>query len=137
MATVTKETVAAAADALEARGLKVSVRTVRDHLGGGSPNQITPLLAAWREKKPQVAQADIQLDPRIGQLIAEQVRVAAGESARRADERATEAEDTLQQDDWRAATMHRESPGVMRVLAKRASASSWASLILYPTAFGG
>ena len=96
MATVTKETVASAADALEARGLKVSVRTVRDHLGGGSPNQITPLLAAWREKKPQVAQADIQLDPRIGQLIAEQVRVAAGESARRADERAAEAEDTLQ-----------------------------------------
>ncbi len=102
MATVTKETVAAAADALEARGLKVSVRTVRDHLGGGSPNQITPLLAAWREKKPQVALVDIQLIPElessladVRRLIARQVESSAGESARRADERASEAEDTL------------------------------------------
>ncbi len=96
MATVTQDAVYAAAEALEARGQRVSVRTIRDHLGGGSPNQITPLLSAWRAKKPQVAQADIQLDPRIGQLIAEQVKVAAGEAARRADERASEAEDTLQ-----------------------------------------
>jgi len=96
MATVTQDAVYAAAEALEARGQRVSVRTIRDHLGGGSPNQITPLLSAWRAKKPQVAQTDIQLDPRIGQLIAEQVKVAAGEAARRADERASEAEDTLQ-----------------------------------------
>ena len=74
MATVTQDAVYAAAEALEARGQRVSVRTIRDHLGGGSPNQITPLLSAWRAKKPQVAQADIQLDPRIGQLIAEQVK---------------------------------------------------------------
>ncbi len=96
MATVTQDAVYSAAEALEARGQRVSVRTIRDHLGGGSPNQITPLLASWRAKKPQVAQAAIQLDPRIGQLIAEQVQVAAGEAARRADERASEAEDTLQ-----------------------------------------
>ena len=96
MATITQDSVYAAAEALEARGARVSVRTIRDHLGGGSPNQITPLLASWRAKKPQVAQAAIQLDPRIGQLIAEQVQVAAGDAARRADERATEAEDTLQ-----------------------------------------
>lgn len=96
MATVTQDAVYAAAEALEARDQRVSVRTIRDHLGGGSPNQITPLLSAWRAKKPQVAQTDIQLDPRIGQLIAEQVKVAAGEAARRADERASEAEDTLQ-----------------------------------------
>ena len=96
MAVITQDSVYAAAEALEARGARVSVRTIRDHLGGGSPNQITPLLASWRAKKPQVAQAAIQLDPRIGQLIAEQVQVAAGEAARRADERATEAEDTLQ-----------------------------------------
>ena len=96
MAVITQDSVYAAAEALEARGARVSVRTIRDHLGGGSPNQITPLLASWRAKRPQVAQAPIQLDPRIGQLIAEQVQVAAGEAARRADERATEAEDTLQ-----------------------------------------
>lgn len=96
MAVITQDSVYATAEALEARGARVSVRTIRDHLGGGSPNQIAPLLASWRAKKPQVAQAAIQLDPRIGQLIAEQVQVAAGEAARRADERASEAEDTLQ-----------------------------------------
>lgn len=96
MAVITQDSVYAAAEALEARGLRVSVRAIRDHLGGGSPNLITPLLASWRAKRPQVAQATIQLDPRIGQLIADQVQVAAGEAARRADERATEAEDTLQ-----------------------------------------
>ena len=95
MATVTSERVYAAADTLEASGTRVSVRTVRDYLGGGSPNQITPLLASWRARKPAVAAAEIQLDPRIGQLIAEQVRVAAGDAATRADERAAEAEDTL------------------------------------------
>lgn len=71
------------------------MRSVRDHLGGGSPNQITPLLASWRARKPSVAAPEIQLDPRIVQLIAEQVRAAAGEAAVRADERANEAEDTL------------------------------------------
>lgn len=102
MATITKESVFSAADALEARGLRVSVRTVRDHLGGGSPNQITPLVALWREKKPQVALVDIQLIPELENSIAEmrryiarQVESSAGESARRADERASEAEDTL------------------------------------------
>lgn len=95
MATVTQNSVFSAAEALEARGDKVSVRAVRDYLGGGSPNAVAPLLAAWRAKRPVVAAAEIQLDPRIGQLIAEQVKVAAGESAKRADERASEAEDTL------------------------------------------
>lgn len=76
MAVITQESVYSTADALEARGMRVSVRTVRDQLGGGSPNLITPLLASWRAKKPQAAQAAIQLDPRIGQLI-EQVQVAA------------------------------------------------------------
>lgn len=95
MANITPDRVFAAADALEASGNRVSVRSVRDHLGGGSPNQITPLLASWRARKPSVAEPEIQLDPRIVQLIAEQVRAAAGEAAVRADERANEAEDTL------------------------------------------
>lgn len=95
MANVTPDRVYAAADALEASGSRVSVRSIRDYMGGGSPNQITPLLASWRARKPAVAAAEIQLDPRIGQLIAEQVRIAAGEAATRADERASEAEDTL------------------------------------------
>jgi hypothetical protein len=39
-----------AADALLRQGRKPSVAAVREHLGGGSPNTITPLLAKYWEK---------------------------------------------------------------------------------------
>lgn len=48
MAVITQES-GYAAEAFEARGMRVSVRTIRDHLGGGSPNLITPLLASWQK----------------------------------------------------------------------------------------
>ena len=92
MANITPDRVFAAADALEASGSRVSVRSVRDYLGGGSPNQITPLLASWRARKPSVAAPEIQLDPRIVQLIAEQVRAAAGEAAVRNYKKGQEVE---------------------------------------------
>src|ERR1700691_3801407 len=39
-----------AADALLKQGRKPSVAAIREHLGGGSPNTITPLLAKYWEK---------------------------------------------------------------------------------------
>src|SRR3984885_12654942 len=39
-----------AADALLRQGTKPSVAAIREHLGGGSPNTITPLLAKYWEK---------------------------------------------------------------------------------------
>src|SRR6202161_909045 len=39
-----------AADALLRLGRKPSVAAIREHLGGGSPNTITPLLAKYWEK---------------------------------------------------------------------------------------
>src|SRR5580658_2811079 len=39
-----------AADALLRQGRKPSVAAIREHLGGGSPNTITPLLAKYWEK---------------------------------------------------------------------------------------
>src|ERR1700722_20522501 len=39
-----------AADALLRQGRKTSVAAIREHLGGGSPNTITPLLAKYWEK---------------------------------------------------------------------------------------
>jgi len=41
------EEVVEAADALLARGLKPTIERVRQHLGGGSPNTISPLLDEW------------------------------------------------------------------------------------------
>lgn len=39
-----------AADALLRQGIKPSVAAIRNHIGGGSPNTITPLLAKYWEK---------------------------------------------------------------------------------------
>jgi hypothetical protein len=39
-----------AADALLRQGRKPSIAAIRDHLGGGSPNTVTPLLAKYWEK---------------------------------------------------------------------------------------
>jgi hypothetical protein len=44
------EEVVEAADALLARGLKPIIERVRQHLGGGSPNTISPLLDVWYER---------------------------------------------------------------------------------------
>ncbi|MBT2321079.1 DNA-binding protein [Variovorax paradoxus] len=44
------EEVVEAADALLARGLKPTIERVRQQLGGGSPNTISPLLDVWFER---------------------------------------------------------------------------------------
>lgn len=79
---VSIESVAAACEAIEAAGGRVSVRSVMNHLGGGSPNAVTKYLREWREKKPLIeARKAIVIDPRIAELIAEQVSRAAGEAS--------------------------------------------------------
>ena len=47
------EDVLAAADALVAKGLKPTIERVRQHLGGGSPNTVSPLLDVWFQRLPQ------------------------------------------------------------------------------------
>lgn len=44
--------VAAAADKLVGEGKPASIKSVREHLGTGSPNTIQSHLAAWRESQP-------------------------------------------------------------------------------------
>lgn len=96
MSRITEETVAAAARQLVEAGEKPSVRRVIAILGGGSPNLVAPLLKAWKEAQPRVRAAEIQVDPRIAALIAEQVLQAAQEAGREAESRATLAEDDLE-----------------------------------------
>lgn len=90
MALVTFESVAAAAEALVANGSKASVRAVKDALGGGSPNAILPLLNEWKAGRPLVRASDIALDPRIAQLIAEQIGTASAQAAKMAEDKAAE-----------------------------------------------
>ena len=105
MALVTYESVAAAAEAIQQAGGKPSVRAVMSQLGGGSPNAIGPLLNEWRAGRPLVRASDIELDPRIAQLIAEQVQKAASDAARAAEERAA----TVQEDAEAVAEAGREA----------------------------
>ncbi|WP_189667142.1 DNA-binding protein, partial [Pseudomonas amygdali] len=92
MALVSFEAVAAAAEAISKDGGKPSVRAVIAHLGGGSPNAVLPLLNEWKAGRVAVRSSDIELDPRIGQIIAELVKSASDQSARAAEERASDVQ---------------------------------------------
>lgn len=91
---VTQESVSAAADMLEQSGQSVSVRKVIAALGGGSPNAVLPLLQAWKEARPVVKPADIALDPRLIQVLAEQITMEVARAKRDALQEA----DTIKED---------------------------------------
>jgi colicin import membrane protein len=96
MPIVTQESVSDAARDLESNGSRASVRKVMSALGGGSPNQIAPLLAQYHASKTVLQKPAIPLDPRIPDLIARQIEDAAANAARAADERAAVAADDLE-----------------------------------------
>lgn len=70
---VTYETVAQACEALAADGKRASVRNIIAHLGGGSPNVVLDFQRQWKAGRPVVKADAIQVDPRIGQIVAEQI----------------------------------------------------------------
>ncbi len=80
---VTYEAVAAACEAITVSGNRPSVRGIIAHLGGGSPNAVLDYQRQWKAGRPVVKASDIQIDPRIGQIIAEQISAAV--TASRAD----------------------------------------------------
>lgn len=73
---VTYEAVAAACEAITVSGSRPSVRSIIAHLGGGSPNSVLDYQRQWKAGRPVVKATDIQIDPRIGQIIAEQISAA-------------------------------------------------------------
>lgn len=92
----TFETIAAAAEALQAAGQTVSVRAVTAAIGGGSPNTVLPLLREWKAGRPLIKASQTELDPKIGAVIGEQMQLVAAAAAKAAEERAASAEDDLQ-----------------------------------------
>lgn len=93
---VSYENVAAACESLVAAGKSPSVRLVRDALGGGSPNKITPLVSQWKAQRIEVKKEAVAVDPRIGALIAEMIETAANNARRDAEGRLAEAEADLE-----------------------------------------
>lgn len=92
MALVTFESVAAAADAISKDGGRPSVRAVIAQLGGGSPNTVLPMLNEWKAGRVAVRSADIELDPRLGQIVVEIVTKASEQAAKSAEERAADVQ---------------------------------------------
>lgn len=89
---VSYETVAAAAESLAKDDKRPSVRSVISVLGGGSPNAVLPLLNQWKAGRPVAAAAEIQIDPRIGQIIGEQIVKATASARSEIEQRLVEAE---------------------------------------------
>ena len=96
MAIVSFETVAAAAEKLQAAGQRASVRAVIAELGGGSPNTVLKLLGEWKAGRPVVRIADTDLDPRITDSIKVQMQRIAEQAAAAAEERAAAIDEDLQ-----------------------------------------
>ena len=89
---VTYENVAAAAESLAKDDKRPSVRAVIVAMGGGSPNAVLPLLNQWKAGRPVAAAAEIQIDPRIGQIIGEQIVKATASARSEIEQRLVEAE---------------------------------------------
>lgn len=53
----TKETVFEAADQLTISGEKPTITRIRDHIGGGSPNDITNWMKEWRNRQQKISDA--------------------------------------------------------------------------------
>lgn len=96
MAIVTFESVAAAADTLQATGQRASVRAVIASLGGGSPNAVLRLLAEYKAGRPVVRINDTELDLRITDAIRVQMQRVSEQAAQAAEERAAGIDDDLQ-----------------------------------------
>ena len=96
MAIVSFESVAAAAEALQAAGQRASVRAVTAAIGGGSPNTVLKLLGEWKAGRPVVRIADTELDPKITSAIVEQMQRVATAAAAAAEERAAGVDEDLQ-----------------------------------------
>lgn len=75
---ITAEQVAAAAEALTAEGISVTIKAVLARLGSGSETTILKHLRAWRDSRPAAQAATPELPAHIAAaLSAELVRVAA------------------------------------------------------------
>lgn len=77
---ITYEQVAAVADSLQAQGKRPTVEAIRAQLGTGSPNTIHRHLSAWKEARPTVAAAPVEMPAAIHAAIVEEIRRAASEA---------------------------------------------------------
>ena len=77
---VTYDNVVSAAKALVDSAKRPSVRAVITTMGGGSPNEVGPLLLQWKKENPVQRQEELVLDPGISVLISKQIKAACDQA---------------------------------------------------------
>lgn len=87
----TKENIENACAQLRRDGHSVTVLTVIARLGGGSPNDVSPFVTAWKAKHPLVKPEEIPLDPSVAKMIARQIASCAAIAAQSAEALLAEA----------------------------------------------
>jgi len=92
---VSYDAVAATCEALTLEGVRPSVRAIIARLGGGSPNVVLDFQRQWKAGRPVVKAVDILIDPRVNQIIAEQISKSIAEATMAAEADRSEAEETL------------------------------------------
>lgn len=88
------EQVAAAADAIKARGDSPTIAQVRTHLGTGSNSTIHRFLRQWEESRPTVAAAPVEMPPAIHSAIVEEIRRAVATTRADLEQKLAEARAT-------------------------------------------
>ena len=96
-ALVTLESVSISADSIRASGGKPSVRSVRNSLGGGSPNMILKFLNEWNAAQTLVKKDRIQINPKIQELIAQQIEQEASAVQRDKDQEIASLQEDMEE----------------------------------------
>lgn len=89
---ISYEQVAAAADFLVGASQSPTIRAIRERIGTGSPNTIQRHLSAWRDARPQMAAAALNLPESLTTAIASEIAKAAAQARAEIESRLVEAQ---------------------------------------------
>lgn len=94
---ITPELIQNAITQLAEDNKKITVQSIRQHLGKGSPNLIAPVLKAWRDTRPKTVEAGIVMPESIAlavcAFIAEEVNKAKARTAEEMQEALEDAQE--------------------------------------------
>jgi chromosome segregation ATPase len=76
-------------------GQNVTVLRVLARLGGGSPNDVSPIVTAWNKEHPLAKPEEIPLDPSIAKMLARQIASCAAVATQDAESRLRDAEEDV------------------------------------------
>ncbi|WP_306482142.1 DNA-binding protein [Limnobacter sp.] len=94
---ITPELIQNAITQLAEDNKKITVQSIRQHLGKGSPNLIAPVLKAWRESRPKSVEAGIVMPESIALAVCSFIATEVNKAKAKALEEMQEALDDGQE----------------------------------------